>query len=400
MLLEPSKPTTHSMNDPAKLSTSGFIPRLSAFYAAYFVLIGIQLPFFPVWLEAKGLDAAEIGVVLAAPAFVKVLAVPLLTWIADRSGKLREVLIGAAAVAAIAYTVLGFTEAPLAILIAFSLAAVAYTPITALSDALTLKGLKVHGGSYGSIRLWGSAAFIAANLGAGLLFDLIEAKNLIWAITASSFVAALVSLLLVPVPSSPPMPESAPSAPLWRNPAFLAVIAAAGLIQASHALYYGFSTIHWKAAGFDGVTIGLLWALGVVAEIVLFALSGRLPPWLTPQALLLIGAAGGLLRWIAMAFDPPGWTLPLLQCLHAASFGATHLGLIGYIAHHAPERLGATAQGYFSIASGILFGASMGLAGFLYERFGDVSYLAMAVVAAAGGLIVLVSRAKRLPVNS
>lgn len=386
------------MTTPAKLSTSGFVPRLSAFYAAYFVLIGIQLPFFPVWLAAKGLDAAQIGLILAAPAFVRVVAVPALTRIADRHGALRETLMAAAIAAAAGYIAIGFTEGALAILLAVTVASIAHTPIVALSDALALKGLKVHGGSYGGIRLWGSTAFIAANLGAGLLLDLIQPVQLIWAIAASAVLAALVSLQLETVQAEAPRAiDAPPAAPLWRDPPFLAVIAAAGLIQASHALYYGFSTIDWKAAGFDGVTIGLLWALGVVAEIILFALSGRLPPWLTPHALLLIGAAGGIIRWSVMAFGPPSWSLPLLQCLHAATFGATHLGLIGYIARHAPERFAATAQGYFAVLSGVLLGISMGLAGVLYERYAAAGYTGMALTAALGGLVVIVARARWRP---
>jgi PPP family 3-phenylpropionic acid transporter len=377
-----------------KLSTSGFATRLSAYYAASFALIGIQMPFFPVWLEAKGLDAAEIGLILAAPAFVRVAAVPLLTRFADRHGALREALVAASFAAAVGYVAVGLSSGALGILIALGLASIAYTPIFALSDAMTLKGLKVHGGSYGGIRLWGSAAFIAANLGAGLLLDVIAPVHLIWAIAASAVVAALVSLWIAPLQVLPPAVDAPPPAPLWRNPGFLSVIAAAALVQSSHAMFYGFSTIDWKAAGYDGATIGLFWAIGVIAEIILFAMSGRLPPAFTPQVMLMIGAAGGILRWGAMALDPPGWSLPLLQCLHAATFGATHLGLIGYIAHHAPERFSATAQGYFAILSGLLLGVSTGLAGFLYERFGGASYAAMALTAALGGIILIAARVK------
>jgi PPP family 3-phenylpropionic acid transporter len=187
------------------------------------------------------------------------------------------------------------------------------------------------------------------------LLDVIRPQDLIWAIAAAAVAAALVSLRLRPLVAAPSA-ETHPPLPLWRDRAFLALIAAAGLIQASHALYYGFSTIDWTASGFGGSAIGMLWALGVIAEIVLFALSRRLPSALTPRRLLLVGAAGGVLRWSAMALDPPGWSLPLLQLLHAASFGATHLGLIGYIASHAPERYAATAQGYFSVLSGVMLG--------------------------------------------
>jgi PPP family 3-phenylpropionic acid transporter len=169
-----------------------------------------------------------------------------------------------------------------------------------------------------------------------------------------------------------------------RNPSFIAVAAAASLIQASHALYYSFSTIDWQAAGFDGRAIGVLWALGVLAEIVLFAMSGRLPPALTPSVLLLVGAAGALIRWTAMVFGPPDALLPFLQCLHALSFGATHLGTLAFIARAAPVGLAATAQGAISVVMGLVMAAATGAAGLLYAQLGSRAYGAMAVIAVAG----------------
>jgi PPP family 3-phenylpropionic acid transporter len=122
----------------------------------------------------------------------------------------------------------------------------------------------------------------------------------------------------------------------------------------------------------------------VLAEIVLFAVSGRLP--IGPTALLMIGAGGAVVRWSAMALDPPLILLPLLQCLHALSFGATHLGALGFIARTAPAAFGASAQGYLAVAQGLVMAGAMGLSGVLYARFGDFAYGAMAIAAAAGGL--------------
>ena len=178
---------------------------------------------------------------------------------------------------------------------------------------------------------------------------------------------------------------------LLRDPAFIAVAAAASLIQGSHALYYGFSTIDWQAAGFGGGTIGVLWALGVLAEIVLFALSARLPAAFRPSVLILIGGAGALVRWTAMALDPPGALLPLLQCLHGLSFGATHLGTLAFIARAAPAGLAATAQGYLAVSIGLVMAAATGLSGLLYGRFGAAAYGAMALIAAAGVAAALVA---------
>jgi PPP family 3-phenylpropionic acid transporter len=95
-----------------------------------------------------------------------------------------------------------------------------------------------------------------------------------------------------------------------------------------------------------------------------------------------------------MAAAPPAILLPALQCLHALSFGATHLGALAFVARMAPPGLGATAQGYFAVAHGVTMAIATALAGVLYGRFGTGAYVAMTVLAAAGGLFALV--AKRL----
>ena len=86
-----------------------------------------------------------------------------------------------------------------------------------------------------------------------------------------------------------------------------------------------------------------------------------------------------------MALDPPGFALPWLQLLHAASFGATHLGALGFVARSAPPGQSATAQGYLAIALGVAMAAATGLSGWLYGAFGSRAYAAMALAAVAGG---------------
>jgi PPP family 3-phenylpropionic acid transporter len=162
------------------------------------------------------------------------------------------------------------------------------------------------------------------------------------------------------------------------------VVAAASLTQGSHALFYGFSVLDWRAAGLDGLTIGTLWGLGVLAEIVLFAFSPRLPAAFGPTVLLMIGSAGAVLRWTMMAFEPAAALLPALQVLHALSFGATHLGAMGFLARAVPPVLAATAQGVLGTCAGLVMAAATGLSGLLYGASGDVAYLAMAAMALAG----------------
>jgi PPP family 3-phenylpropionic acid transporter len=154
-------------------------------------------------------------------------------------------------------------------------------------------------------------------------------------------------------------------------------------------VFYGFAAVDWRGIGLDGTVIAALWALGVAAEIVLFAFSGRLPPLFQPTVLLMVGALGATLRWAGMALDPPVAALPWLQMLHALSFGATHLGALGFVARHAPAGQSATAQGYLAIALGLVMAAAMGISGWLYAGFGNLAYAAMALAAVAGGVCAL-----------
>lgn len=376
-----------------ELSTEAFSRRLSFYYAALCLVFGVHMPFFPVWLAAKELDARAIGLVLALPLIVRVLTVPFIAREVDRRNALQLAIVIASLASVAAYSALAFAQGGMSILIGFVVASIAFTPIMPLTEAYALQELHRRGRVYGPVRLWGSVSFIAATIGAGYVADLIAPVHLIWVIVAMLAGNALATLSLPRTAPHAIAEESAPRAgALLRNPAFLAVIAAAGLIQASHATYYGFSTIDWRAAGLDGVTIGGLWSIGVVVEIILFAYSGRLPPVFGPANLLMIGAAGAVLRWALLAANPPFWMLPFLQTLHALSYGATHLGTLGLVVRIAPRRLGATAQSYLSIVLGLTMAVATGLAGWLYESYGAFSYAAMALIAGAGAAIALYGR--------
>jgi PPP family 3-phenylpropionic acid transporter len=379
-------------NDPQILATR-FVRRLALFYVALFVSIGIQMPFFPLWLEAKDLDARMIGLVLAVPMVVRLFAIPVVTRLADRRQALWGTIVIASAAAAAGNLALGFSQGSIAILILFALASVPSTSIMPMAEAFALRGLAQLGRAYGPVRLWGSAAFIGGSLGAGWIVDSIAPGNLIWLIAGALLAAAVAGAGLVPLPPKTPAPDRPEPSYLGflRTPGFVLVAAAAGLIQASHAVFYGFSSLDWKAAGLDGSRVGALWAVGVLAEITLFAASARLPTVLGPTALLVAGGLGATLRWSIMALDPPIFVLPFLQCLHAMSFGATHLGAIGFVARAAPAGRAATAQGSLAVVLGGTMALSMGLSGLLYESFGSLAYAGMALMAAAGGVLALIA---------
>jgi len=379
-------------------SGDNFGLRLGVLFACLFLVIGIQFPFFPLWLKTRGLDAEGIGIVLATPIVIRIVAVPLVSRAVDRAGDLRGGLIVTAFGAAVGFAIVGLAYGFIPILLAVALASLAAAPITSLADAYALRGLSLRQRAYGPLRLWGSIAFIAANLGTGLLLNTLAPKNLVWLIVAGFVLVGSSALFLSRLdaaPSSDAKADGKPSGHLWKAPGFLAIAIAASLIQASHALYYGFSTVDWTAKGLSSTTIGILWALGVVAEIVLFAFSGRLT--LNPGTLVAIGAAGAVIRWFVMVFDPPLPLLACVQCLHGLSFGATHLGAIQFVARLAGDRKAAAAQGDFATLLAIGNAAATGAAGFLYGTLGDYSYAVMAAMAALGGLTI--AAARRMHIN-
>jgi len=360
---------------------------LATLYAALFLLSGVQMPFFPIWLQAKNVDAKVIGIILAVPMIARVLAIPLVTREADRRDAVRDALVIASLASVAGYVLVGLSGGGTAILITYTLTALFSTPLMPLAETYALNGLLALGRAYGPVRLWGSLAFIVGNFAAGFAADEIPARHLIWLMVAGSALIGVAAWQLVPLAGNPPQQKTeAPQrhGPLWDH-AFVAVLAGASLIQASHALFYGFSAVQWHGAGLDGTFIAALWALGVAAEIALFAVQGRLPPFITPTAMLMIGAFAGTLRWLSMALDPPALVLPWLQILHALSFGATHLGALMFLAQHAPTGKAATAQGHLAIAAGLAMAVATGISGVLFADFGSGAYIAMALAAVAGG---------------
>ncbi len=226
------------------------------------------------WLTARGLDPAAIGFVLAAMQAVRVIATPAGTRIADRYGSLHRAIVITAVATAAAIVLLASATGFTFILVAAVTVAFVSAPVLPLTDAYGLKGLAQRGKSYGPVRLWGSVAFIAANLTGGVLLDMLAPGNLIWVICAGNCALAVAALLLPPMPRDTRAADRRLDTATCASRRFSPSRPPASLIQASHAVYYAFSTLDWTAKGFDGVTIGVLWALGVVAEIVLFAFAG------------------------------------------------------------------------------------------------------------------------------
>ncbi len=161
------------------------------------------------------------------------------------------------------------------------------------------------------------------------------------------------------------------------------------LIQGSHAAYYAFSSITWQNAGFGGFAIAALWSIGVVAEIVVFAISPRFT--LSPTVMVMIGAVSAVLRWIITAQEPRIEVLAVVQLMHGLTFGITQVGTVALMVRSVPHHMLASAQGYMVASQGAVTSLTMMLSGLIYARVGEGVYYAMAVMALAGGIVMAMS---------
>lgn len=370
---------------------SALSARVSALFAVHFFGYGLFLPFFPVILEVKGFTAAEIGYVLGAGTVARIAASPLLSNLADRTGQRRwSILI---------YSVLGAVFIGLfalgGSLLVLGAGVIGYmvfkAPVLPLSDAYALDAARNTGADYARMRLWGSAGFVAANLAGGLL----ATDATVWIMLLLIGLASLMTgAVVLSLPRQKGLEnEQAAAADLGPSPFrslwFWPVLALLGLFQASHAAFYGFGTLYWQAAGIGDETIGLLWAAGVVAEIALFVVAGRIAIRFDPPVFLIVAGLAAVVRWGLFPAADTLAAMLALQMLHALTFGAAHLGAMAILARVVPSRWAGTGQGLLATSIGVQMAAGLSLCGALFETDPDLPFYMMAAVSAGGTLAML-----------
>lgn len=393
---------------PPAVSGHPFAWRLGFLYAALFFVVGCYLPFMPVWLDWRGLDAGEIAVLLAAPLFTRIFFTPLIGFAADLAGSRRNIVVALAWGSLLSFFLLWAADGFWQMLLASIVLAINWTTITPLIETVATSGIRNGTLDYGRVRLWGSLSFIAASLFSGVVIGKIGPEVILPILVAGTALlvvgAHLLPRELLNRGRTAPKLRGLDFADAFRlvhAPLFLLFLLAASLIQSSHALYYSFGTLHWRGQGIADGVIGALWSVGVIAEVALFAVSARVIAHVGTARLLMLAGLAATLRWSAMALDPPLVLLGPLQTLHALSFGAAHLAAIHFLTHAVPENRAATAQGVYAAAvAGLALGTVTLASGPLYASFAGGAYAAMAVLALAGaaGAYLLAQRWRGGPV--
>jgi len=363
--------------------------RFVLLYSAQFVVVGITLPFLPSILAAQGLSPAEVGVLLAVAAGVRLVAGPAGGRLADALGDARLLLVLGSALAALAACGFLLPAGFGLLLLVMALHSAAFAPVVPLTDALALAAARApstpQGGfDYARVRAAGSIAFMLAAIIVGQAVALAGIQAAAWLLVAGLAATSLAALAL---PGRAPRAGRAVArgwagflAPL-RIPAMRRLMLVSALIQGSHALYYGFGTLHWQAAGLGAGLIGGLWAVGVLAEVALFLWGRGLVARLGPVGLSLIAAGAGVLRWGVTALTVDPWLLVPAQMLHAATFGMQHLATMVVLARVVPVAEAGTAQTlHAALGVGLWMGLLALVCGPLYAAAGGAGFWAMALL--------------------
>lgn len=368
--------------------------RCALAYGAPIAVTGVTLPYFPVWLETLNFSEYQIGIILAVPMILRILAAPLAGLVADRIAERANVLVWSGLLSLVATLALFVTDGFWPVLIAFSLQAAAFAPYVPVVESIAVTGVQRWGFQYGAMRVWGSIGFVVATLAAGELIGLWGARKIPSALLAGFLLTILAAfaaprlgrMQFRPVPSE----TSEKSSALSRIDLHAFMIGTS-VIQASHGMFYAFAAIHWQQIGFSGTVIGILWSTGVIAEILVFFAAGWFARHLSPWTLIRFGAAIAILRWALFPLPLGFWGYLLLQCTHAFTFAFVHVGVQHRLAETVQEHQAASMQGAYFFYNGVFLAAATLVSGMIYRSFGLSSYLSMSLLAAIGLATVVIA---------
>jgi PPP family 3-phenylpropionic acid transporter len=346
--------------------------RLSSFYLFYFAALGALIPYWGLYLKQLGYAAVDIGMLMAIPMATKFAAPFVWGWLGDLLGQRMSIVrLGALMTVLVFLSVFwltGFWQLGLAM----ALFSFFWNAVLPQFEAVTLGYLGDQAERYARVRVWGSVGFILTVLLLGMAVDSRGPRVVLPALLAIYLSIWLASLLIRdPVPEAAPA-DQPPIFSILRRPPVIAFFVVCFLLQAGHGTYYAFFSIYMAGEGYSKTLIGQLWALGVVAEVVVFLFMHRLLQRFGARRVLMASLFLAVVRWLLIGNFPQSLVALLLaQTLHAATFGTFHASAIHLVHHYFRGRHQGRGQALYSSLS---FGAggALGslLAGFLWSSAG------------------------------
>jgi len=363
---------------------------LRLFYFVHYASFGIFLPFFPRWLEGRGLHGLAMGAVLAVVPAVGVLAPIAVGALADSLGLRAQLLRVAAIGAAVMLGLLALLAAQqsstasalemVGYVLLVGLFALARTPLFGIADVVALESLGDDSAAFGRLRLFGSLGFVATAISIGFLID-VDGAVAFPAAIGGLYLATFVAASWLPARTTAlPSTSWAALGEMKRHGAFFTMVALWQLANSAYDSSYSFKV---RDAGLTDRDAGWFWGVGVLAEVLLMAVAPLLLRRATPTTLLVLGVGTSAIRWGLIAFASSFASLFALQLLHAITFALTWMVCNAHLRRLSAFGRIATAQGALTTSVGV--GSVIGMLAWpaVYARFGsEVTFVAAGLVAA------------------
>lgn len=370
--------------------------RLSSFYLFYFALLGSTAPFLALYFHHLGFSSARIGELVAIPMLMRCVAPNLWGWLGDRSGRrLLIVRLGALATL-LSFSLIFFAKSYAWLALVMALHAFFWHAVLPQFEVITLAHLQGQTARYSQVRLWGSIGFILTVVGLGRLFDGLSLD--VYPLALVIIMAGIVlASLWVPNAQPPGQNERSQGGFLRQlsSPGVAAFYVCVALMQLSHGPYYTFLTLHLEHLGYSRGVIGMLWALGVVAEVLMFLGMSWILARVSLRRVLMASFVLAALRWLLLGnFAEHLAVLLFAQVLHAATFGSFHAAAIAFVQRSFGARQQGQGQALYAALAGT--GGALGAlySGYSWNLLGAATTFSIASVAALAAAVIIAIRMK------
>lgn len=371
--------------------------RLSGFYLCYFALLGSSAPFMALYLHHLGFSSARIGELIAIPMLMRCVAPNLWGWLGDYTGRRLAIVRFGAVCTLLAFSLILLDHSYAWLAMVMALYAFFWHAILPQFEVITLAHLQGQTARYSQIRLWGSIGFILAVVVLGRLlewFSLDLFPHMLLTVMAGIAISSWWVPNAQPAVSSRPSDEGGFLRQLSR-PGVLAFYLSVALMLLSHGPYYTFLTLHLEALGYSRSLIGVLWSVGVVAEVLMFMVMSRVLQRFSVRQVLLASFLLAAVRWVLLgAFADHLLVLLVAQVMHAATFGSFHAAAIHFVQRSFGPRQQGQGQALYAALSGVggAFGALY--SGYSWTALGPFWTFAIASLAALAAAIMIVTPRK------
>jgi PPP family 3-phenylpropionic acid transporter len=316
--------------------SSPLFSKLSAGYFWYFSILGMVVPFLPIYLDSKGFSSLQIGEILAIVTATKIIGPTLWAMLADKSGKQITIIRLGALLALICFSLLFFVEHYWPITFVLAIFSLFWTAILPQLEVLTLNSVRRNAKIYARIRLWGSIGFIALAIITGELIAQFHAQAFTF-IGLFILLALLLSTLLLKQPKTSVTHLRVASSLMSKicAPGFILFFLSGLLLQVSFGPYYSFFALFLRDLAYPGYAVGFFISVAVVAEIMIFIFAGTLFKYFSIRSLMAMSLFITAIRWLLTAYYAGNAVaLGAIQLMHAASFGVYHSASILFVQQH------------------------------------------------------------------